>query len=342
MNNDFFEAPRIWSIDPFCVYASALLVRLHRNDCFPRLVDEQRQIEYVTEKVGGIRARALQIIRILHAAGFLFVENSGRIGLGQFFHGAELTDVHAFCELLYFFMQDRYMSDVIRSLISERLGGIEAPQSAEHFYRNDLGNIEQCRSFAESLMRINSILLDGIFKHVSFRNGEHVLDVGGGAGDLACAITARTLVGSARTLERPMMIEAVKSLEIWAEDVIRSSFISGDFFGEIPGGFDSYILKWVIHDWPDEMVGRILGVLKASMNAGERVVCIESCYGTSQYDAMVAAKDIMRLVYSTGKERSIDDIEMLFSLAGFQKMRSRSFVTAVIFPMTILEFCCGN
>ncbi|WP_181774494.1 methyltransferase [Amycolatopsis pittospori] len=38
----------------------------------------------------------------------------------------------------------------------------------------------------------------------------------------------------------------------------RCTTIGGDFFGEVPGGGDLYVLRQILHDWDDECFGDLL------------------------------------------------------------------------------------
>ncbi|EUA11440.1 O-methyltransferase family protein [Mycobacterium kansasii 732] len=50
---------------------------------------------------------------------------------------------------------------------------------------------------------------------------------------------------------------------------------AGSFFDEIPTGGDAYVLKHIIHDWPDEDAVRILRNVRAAAAAGTKVLLIE-------------------------------------------------------------------
>lgn len=45
----------------------------------------------------------------------------------------------------------------------------------------------------------------------------------------------------------------------------RCTAVAGDFFTEVPGGGDAYLLKHVIHDWDDERAGVILRNCRRAM-----------------------------------------------------------------------------
>ena len=52
--------------------------------------------------------------------------------------------------------------------------------------------------------------------------------------------------------------------------------IEGSFFEvDVPQGGDVYLLKGVIHDWPDDDAVRILGNVRAAAGAGKRVLLVE-------------------------------------------------------------------
>src|SRR5215468_9054526 len=55
----------------------------------------------------------------------------------------------------------------------------------------------------------------------------------------------------------------------------RCSFVGGDFLRELPAGGDVYLLKGILHNWPDEEATTILRNCRRAMSADGRVTLLE-------------------------------------------------------------------
>ena len=55
----------------------------------------------------------------------------------------------------------------------------------------------------------------------------------------------------------------------------RCTVVGGDFFAGVPAGADAYVLKSVIHDWPDAESIEILAACRAAGGDGSTVLLVE-------------------------------------------------------------------
>lgn len=58
----------------------------------------------------------------------------------------------------------------------------------------------------------------------------------------------------------------------------RFSALAGDFFTSVPPA-DYYLLKWILHDWPDQECLQILGNCRKAGGPGARMLVVESLIG---------------------------------------------------------------
>ena len=76
-------------------------------------------------------------------------------------------------------------------------------------------------------------------------------DVGGGHGALLCAILAAHPAMRGILLEQAHVATGAKSyVESHGLDE-RCRVVEGDFFEGVPEGADAYVMKSIVHDWPD-------------------------------------------------------------------------------------------
>jgi hypothetical protein len=84
------------------------------------------------------------------------------------------------------------------------------------------------------------------------------VDVGGGHGRLLAAILAATPAAQGVLYDQPQVVaDAPTLLQEHGIDA-RVRIERGSFFETVPAGGDLYVLKLIIHDWPDEQAVTIL------------------------------------------------------------------------------------
>jgi len=93
--------------------------------------------------------------------------------------------------------------------------------------------------------------------------------------------------------------------------------VGGSFFERVPAA-DAYILRRVIHDWPDAESIAILKAIRAAANPGARVIVIERVVDDAPENAAGKWMDLLMMVVAGGKERTADDFRELFEKAGFE------------------------
>ena len=143
---------------------------------------------------------------------------------------------------------------------------------------------------------------------------EHILDAGGGKGDLAFALLRACPGLTATVMDRPEVVTRAKA----PEDVkARCRFVPGDLFGEWPVGSSTVVLARVLHDWPDGDAARILQRARESMPAGGILYVVEMVVDESSAGGLL---DLNMLVMTGGAERSRQQFGKLLSAAGFETL----------------------
>jgi hypothetical protein len=100
----------------------------------------------------------------------------------------------------------------------------------------------------------------------------------------------------------------------------RSNFVQGDFFASVPDGYDLYLMKYILHDWNDEHVLRILRNVRAAVGNRSRLLVIEQIVPES-LTTSVTDQDIIRadlvMMSVGGKERTAAEYRALFADSGW-------------------------
>ena len=167
----------------------------------------------------------------------------------------------------------------------------------------------------------------------------HVVDVGGGHGVLMIAMLRRhpTLRGTVFDLEHAS--EGARQAIETAGLADRADFVAGDFFDHVPSGADTYVLKSVLHDWPDERCAAILACCRAAMSSGSRVFVVERLaklpLGPRASDRAWARSDLNMLLAHGACERTELDFGALLDKAGFKMIA----VHALAMGLAAIEAC---
>ncbi len=150
-----------------------------------------------------------------------------------------------------------------------------------------------------------------------FSRFDRLVDVGGGEGALLRDILSATPRLRGVLFDLPQVVS--RSPEILTADIAaRCQIVGGDFFDSVPEGVDAYILKGVIHDWPDEDDARILRNTRRAIPSGGTLLLVEGLVDSSVRP--VGLMELLMLVIG-GRERTEADFRSLLAATGFALTR---------------------
>jgi hypothetical protein len=111
--------------------------------------------------------------------------------------------------------------------------------------------------------------------------------------------------------------------------------VSGDFFKAVPPGGDAYIMKHIIHDWPDERASLILKNIHRELRgrADGRVILLEAVIQPGNAPDLGKLIDLEMLMMPGGRERTEAEFRALFSMSGFELTR----IVPTTSPLSIIE-----
>ena len=113
----------------------------------------------------------------------------------------------------------------------------------------------------------------------------------------------------------------------------RVQIETGSFFDSVPAGGDAYVLKHVIHDWPDDEAVRILRNLRAACEANTTVLLVELVIPAHDREFMGKWADLEMLLGTNGRERTAAEYRALLGRAGFTMTR----VVPTASPFSLVE-----
>ena len=139
-----------------------------------------------------------------------------------------------------------------------------------------------------------------------------VLDIGGGGGALIASLLRKhkTIRGGvfdlAKTIEHiTPFFQPGGQFEDLESRVPKENLIAGSFFEFIPA-FEVYTMKWVLHDWKDDDVIKILEKVRKAIVRGEksRLIVLESILSDDRIGRLSRYGDINMMMTANGQERT--------------------------------------
>ncbi|CBQ67432.1 related to O-methyltransferase [Sporisorium reilianum SRZ2] len=127
---------------------------------------------------------------------------------------------------------------------------------------------------------VEGVLLDYAWSELP--KGTTCIDIGGGIGALMAALLDQYPNLNGVVQDRPEVVEQAKaSFEKNMPDAVASGrvrFEAADFFQEIKasGPNKVYVMRMIIHDWPDKEALQILQNIKVKMEADSKVIIIDT------------------------------------------------------------------
>jgi len=184
---------------------------------------------------------------------------------------------------------------------------------------------EQARVFDEAMATFAPATAAAIAAAYDFSALGTLVDVGGGNGALLIGILGAHPHLRGVVFDRPEPAERARKKVHEAGLASRCEVVAGDFFDAVPAGGDAYVLKHVIHDWPDAEAAAILRRCRAAMQPSGRLLVAEGLYppriDRSLESRGAAANDVNMLVVAGGRQRSEAEFRSLYADAGFELTR---------------------
>jgi C-methyltransferase len=187
--------------------------------------------------------------------------------------------------------------------------------------------------FNQAMTNFSELAADVVTAAYDFGEYHTIVDVGGGHGRLLAGILGATPTATGVLFDLPHVVAG-------AEPVLRKHHVAdrvriadGSFFEAIPDGGDLYVLKNIIHDWPDDRAQQILKTVRAATRDGATLLLVECVMPQHDRDFLAKWMDLGMLVDNTGRERTGDEYQDLLQQTGFHMVR----VVPTASPFSIVQ-----
>jgi SAM-dependent methyltransferase len=192
---------------------------------------------------------------------------------------------------------------------------------------------EESAVFNEGMTGFSSKVGPAVAEAYDFSTFGTVVDVGGGHGMLLTTILKAFPKVRGVVFDAPHVVEGAAGPIRVAGLADRCRTEGGDFFQSVPAGGDAYLMKHIIHDWPDDKAATILKNCRQAVNPGGRLLLVEIVIKPENEPDLGKILDLEMLVLPSGRERTEAEYARLFATAGWRLTR----VVPTKSPMQVIE-----
>ena len=182
-------------------------------------------------------------------------------------------------------------------------------------------NPEDAALFNDSMTGVTAALNEAITSVYDYSVFKKIVDVGGGHGGLITSILKANPNLKGLLFDSPQVIAGAREKIATSGIADRCEVVEGDFFKAVPAGGDAYILKWIIHDWNDELSIKILKNCRNQLGLNGKLLLIDCVVPDTNEPHFSKFIDLNMLVMTGGKERTEKEFRDLFEPSGFRLLR---------------------
>ena len=159
-----------------------------------------------------------------------------------------------------------------------------------------------------------------------FSGVKTVVDIAGGHGSfLAHVLTVHPHLHGV-LFDQPSVVEEAQATLAASGVADRCTRLGGSFFESVPAGYDLYMMKMIIHDWPDEKARDILRNCRQAMRPDSRLILIDQLLPERTVPGLHHFIDLEMMAMLGSKERTAKEFQTLFQEAGLELTRTLDLV----------------
>ncbi len=209
------------------------------------------------------------------------------------------------------------------------VAAMRGKESFDYFAENP----ELAELFNQTMTSISELTDATVVAGYDFSGYPTIVDVGGGHGPLLSAILEATPCSQGVLYDLPSVVADAPRLLRNQEVADRVRIAEGSFFECVPPSGDAYILKNILHDWPDEKALQILRNVRAAARPRATVLLVELVIPRHNRDFPGKWADLEMMLNLGARERTAAEYRDLLSEAGFRMTR----VVQTASPLSVVE-----
>lgn len=179
-------------------------------------------------------------------------------------------------------------------------------------------NADEGQCFARGMGNLSAMVAQDVARLYDASPFKTIVDIGGSQGVLLRGLLAQNDAARGVVFDLPEVIDGARSAFASSD---RIELQAGNFFESIPAGGDLYVLKSILHDWPDERCAAILRNVHTTSKPGAKLLVVEMLLPDHPQPSPVTFMDMNMLVMLNGRERTAAEFTKLLGDAGFNVTR---------------------
>jgi hypothetical protein len=282
--------------------------------------DGVRSSDELAAETGAHEPSLRRILRLLAAVGVTTEPEPARFGLTEV--GAQLRSdspdsmrafTRVFCSPMWF----TAWQGLGQAVATGELAFSQAKGS--DFYTTLAADTEFSALFHEAMGEESRIAAARVAAAYDFSHVTKVVDLGGGDGTLLAAILTAHPHLSGTVFDSPNGVADAPAVLSKAGVADRCDVQPGDFFQDIPGDGDLYIIKSVFQDWNDEDALALLRSCRSQIPDSATLLIVGTVLPeTPSADQSIAYfTDVNMMVMAGGRERTESEFRAMLSETGF-------------------------
>ncbi|MGH3258863.1 MAG: methyltransferase [Streptosporangiaceae bacterium] len=210
--------------------------------------------------------------------------------------------------------------------------------SGRSFWEDLAADARLAVSFASLMEAHSGELADDVLAGYPWAEKSLVVDVGGGTGTLLARILSSH--PHLRGILVDLMSGSAEAARVLQDAGVtdRCRRVVADFFGSLPAGADVYLLRNIIHDWPDEPAVAILRRCAQAAGGSGRVLVVDRVVTRDGDQLELTGMDLRMLLLFGSRERSVEEFSALAGTAGMRLVSTRATASSY----WLLEFAAGQ
>jgi O-methyltransferase domain/Dimerisation domain len=181
-------------------------------------------------------------------------------------------------------------------------------------------NPEEAQIFNDAMSDLSTIDSPAVAEAYNFGGIRTIVDIGGGHGLLLATILERNPQLQGTLYEVPHVLEGARSGPL-KPVMDRCTLASGDMFCTVPAGADVYIMKHIIHDWPDDRCVQLLQACRKGVNPGGKLLVVDCVIQPGNDFSPGKFLDLQMMIFPSGCERTEKQFRDLFAASGWRLNR---------------------
>jgi hypothetical protein len=174
--------------------------------------------------------------------------------------------------------------------------------------------------FNDAMTELSMIDGPAVAEAYNFAGIRTIVDIAGGHGLLLATILQMNPHLQGTLYEMPHVLDGARSGPLMPV-MERCTLASGDMFSSVPAGADAYIMKHIIHDWPDDRCVQLLQACRKGVNPGGRLLVVDSVIQPGNDFSPGKLLDLQMMIFPSGCERTEKQFRDLFAASGWRLNR---------------------